>query len=114
MRVHRCLREEEKVRGVCVYHGDQISQRGTIGACFLGVNSEKLEALPLVGGIKQVMSRRVPRRLGNGRGVRSPDGEMSPVRFRGWGSGKDAVQFQWMWVLLGPGWKFRRRVREWK
>ncbi len=55
--VHRCLREKEKVRGVCVHHGDQICQRRTIGACFLGVNSEEREVLPLVGGSKQVMSR---------------------------------------------------------
>ncbi len=50
MWVHRCLREKEKVQGVCVHHGDQICQRSTIGACFLGVNSEEREVLPLVGG----------------------------------------------------------------
>jgi hypothetical protein len=41
MRVHRCLREEEEVRGVGVHQCNQIGQGGAIGARFLGVNSEE-------------------------------------------------------------------------
>jgi hypothetical protein len=62
----------------------------------MGVNSEKLEALPLVGESKQIMSRWIPLRLDSGRGIRSLDGGVSPVRFKDWGSSRDAVKVRWM------------------
>ncbi len=40
VRVHGGFREEKDVRGVKIYHGDQIRQRGDVIAHFLGADSE--------------------------------------------------------------------------
>ena len=50
MRAHRCLREEEEIRGVGVHQCDQIGQGGAIDARFLGDNSEGNLISPPVGG----------------------------------------------------------------
>ena len=112
MGVHRSFRKKKKVWGVGIHHVDQIGQGETIGACFLSVKSKESYALPRTGESKREIGGWVPLRLGDGRYFRSLDGDLSPARVGRWGSNRDAVRVQWVWVLLGPGWRFRRRVRE--
>ncbi len=50
----------------------------------------------------------------DGRGFRSLDGDLILAKVGRCESSWGAIQVQWMWVQMGPGWRFRRRVREWK
>ena len=108
MRVHRSLREKEKIGGMGIHQSDQIGQGRTISAGFLGVDSEKSEALPLVGGSMQRSRGRVPLGLRDARGTQSMCGEMSPVEFEERRGRYEAVRGNWGKVQLGSGRRFRR------
>jgi hypothetical protein len=74
--VHRSFRKKKKVWGVGIHYLDQVSQGGTIGACFFSVKSKETYALPRTGERKREIGGWVPHRLRDGRGFHSLDGDL--------------------------------------